>query len=159
VWDPLDVLCTGLGAGAGAGGVVGGASVGGGAGALLGFAAGTAAGGCAAGAAPPVVALAVAPVVAPVVMPALAAGPVLLVGLGAAFVVEKGEWAGCTGAWLLAEWVGAVRANRIPKAAAARALSWALRLVRRERRRRPLSRSVAAGLGSYWSRIRCHQSR
>jgi hypothetical protein len=155
VWDPLDVLCTGLGAGAGAGGVVGGASVGGGAGALLGFAAGTAAG-CAVGATAPVVAPAVAP---PVVMPALAAGPALLVGLGAAFVAEKGEWAGCTGAWLLAEWVGAVRANRIPKAAAARALSWALRLVRRERRRRPLSRSVAAGLGSYRSRIRRHHSR
>jgi hypothetical protein len=155
VWDPLDVLCTGLGAGAGAGGVAGGASVGGGAGALLGFGAGTAARGCAVGATPPVVAPAVAP---PVVMPALAAWPVLLTGLGVALVAEKGEWAGCTGAWLLAEWVGAVRANRIAKAAAASALSWALRQVRRERRRRPLSRSVAAGLGSYVSRIRRHHS-
>jgi hypothetical protein len=150
VWDPLDVLCTGLGAGAGAGGVAGGASVGGGAGALLGFDAGTAAEGCAVGA---------TPVVAPVVAAALAAWPVLLTGLGAAVVAEKGEWAGCTGAWLLVEWVGAVRANRIAKAAAARALSWALRQVRRERRRRPLSRSVAAGLGSYLSRIRRHHSR
>jgi hypothetical protein len=146
VWDPLDVLCTGLGAGAGAGGVAGGASVGGGAGALLGFAAGTAAGGGAVGA-------------ARVVAAALAAWPLLLTGVGVAFVAEKGEWAGCTGAWLLAEWVGAVRANRIAKAAAANALSWALRQVRRERRWRPLSRSVAAGLGSYLSRIRRHHSR
>jgi hypothetical protein len=93
------------------------------------------------------------------VVAARAAWAVLLTGLGVALVAEKGEWAGCTGAWLLVEWVGAVRANRIAKAAAARALSWALRQVRRERRRRPLSRSVAAGLGWYLSRIRRHHSR
>jgi hypothetical protein len=138
------VLCTGLGAGAGAGGVVGGASVGGGAAALLGFGAGAAAEGCAVG--------------APPVALALAAGLVLLNGFGEAPVAEIGDWVGGTGAWLLAEWVGAVRANRIAKAAAARALSWVLRQVRRERRRRPLSRSVAAGLGSYLSRIRRHHS-
>jgi hypothetical protein len=141
--DPLDVLCTALGDGAGAGAVFGGASVGGGAAALLGCAAGTAAGwadACAGG-----VAAAALAVVA-----FLVGLGVLRTGLGATVALaEDCELADCEPVdfavvWLLVACEGAVRANRIANAAAATALSWVVRQVRRERRRRPPSR-VAAG--------------
>jgi hypothetical protein len=137
------VLCTALGDGAGAGAVVGGASVGGGAAALLGFTAGAAAGWAGACAGDRVgAALAVAAF--------LAGLCVLLAGLGVTVAwAEDCEPADCEPAdfapvWLLVACVGAVRANRIANAAAATALSWVVRQVSRERRRRPPSR-VAAG--------------
>jgi len=125
VCDPLDVLCTGLGAGAGAGGVAGGASVGA---ALLGGAAaavaGCAAGVLAAGAAARCVAEWAGVGAAVVAGAVLAAGAAGRVGAGAA----------------LAVWAGALRANSTANAAAVMALSWVARQVSRDRRRSATSR-------------------
>jgi hypothetical protein len=137
VWDPLDVLCTGLGAWAGAGAVVGGASVGRGGAAVAG--AGAAAGWAGAWAGVGLLVLATVRAF----LDALADG----LGVAVAVADEVGA-AGLAGAWLLVVWAGAVRANTIAKVAAARALSWVVRQVRRERRRRPSSLAVPAGVSS-----------
>ena len=130
------MLCTALGDGAGAGAWVGGASVGGGgAAALL---------GCGAGAAAEAWAGAGGRVGAAVAT-VLAGLCVLLAGLGVTVALaEDCAPVDLAAVWLLVACVGAVRANRIAKAAAATALSWVVRQVSRERRRRPPSR-VAAG--------------
>lgn len=44
---------------------------------------------------------------------------------------------GVVAVWLLAVWTGALRANKTAKAAAATALSWVVRQVSLDRRRRP----------------------
>src|SRR4029077_8035690 len=95
------------------------AAAAGAAGALLGLGAGIVAEGRAVG-------------VASTLAPVLTTWPVRLAGLGVAVPVAADcERAGCTGAWLLAAWMGAVRTNRIAKPAAARGLTWGARQGRR----------------------------
>ena len=129
--DPLEMVWTGLGAGAGAGGALGGASVGDGGGALGWAAAG---GGGALGGALWAFFF-------------LAAARCVCVGLGLGLGVWVGEAAGdgLTAVWLLAVWAGALRANRTAKAAAAMALSWVVRQVSLDRRRRPSVRLLPPG--------------
>ena len=128
------MVWTGLGAGAGAGGALGGASVGDGGGALGWAAAG---GGGALGDALWAFFF-------------LAAARCVCVGLGLGLGVWVGEAAGdgLTAVWLLAVWAGAPRANRTAKAAAAIALSWVVRQVSFDRRRRPSARLLPPGSSS-----------
>ena len=122
------MLCTGLGAGAGAGGVLGGARVGDGGGAAAGWvAAGDA---CALGGALRALCF-------------LAACVCVAVGVGVAVGVAAAD--GLTTVWLLAVCAGALRAKRTAKAAAAIALSWVVRQVSRESRRRPWDLLPPAG--------------
>jgi hypothetical protein len=126
------VLCTGLGAGAGAGGVLGGARVGEGGGALAGWAAADD-GGVLGGA---------------LCRFGFLAARCVCVGVGVGLAVGEAAVDGLTVVWLLAVWAGALRANRTANAAAAIALSWVVRQVSRERRRRPSARLPPAGPGS-----------
>ena len=126
--DPLDVVWTGLGAGAGAGGALGGARVGDGGGALgwveggvEGRAAGGAAGALAGGLR---------------CFFFLAAARCVGVGAGLGVCVGEATGDGLTAVWL-AVWAGALRAKSTAKAAAVIALSWVVRQVSLERRRRP----------------------
>ena len=123
------MVWTGLGAGAGAGGVLGGARVGDGGGAL-GWAAagddGTLAGALWA-------------------LFFLAAARCECVGAGLGERVGDAAGDGLTAVWLLAVRAGALRANRTAKAAAAMALSWVVRQVSLDRRRRPSVRLLAPG--------------
>ena len=120
------MLCTGLGAGAGAGGVLGGARVGDGGGAAAGWvAAGDA---CALAGALRALCF-------------LAACVCVAVGVGLGVAAADG----LTTVWLLAVCAGALRAKRTAKAAAAIALSWVVRQVSRESRRRPWDLPPPAG--------------
>ena len=119
------MVWTGLGAGAGAGGALGGARVGDGGGALGWAAAGDA--GALAGALWSFF--------------FLAAARCVCVGVGLGVCAGEAAGDGLTAVWLLAVWAGALRANRTAKAAAVIALSWVVRQVSLDRRRRP---SVAA---------------
>jgi len=121
------VLCTGLGAGAGAGGVLGGARVGDGGGVLGWVEAGD--GGALAAAL--------------WCFGFLAVARWMCVGVGLGVGEAAGD--GLTVVWLLAVCAGAVRANRTAKAAAVIALSWVVRQVSLERRRRPWARLLPAG--------------
>ena len=64
-------------------------------------------------------------------------------GLGVRVGDAAGD--GLTAVWLLAVWAGALRANRTAKAAAAMALSWVVRQVSLDRRRRPSVRLLPPG--------------
>ena len=67
----------------------------------------------------------------------LAAARCVGVGVGLGVCTGEAAWDGLAVVWLLAVWDGAARAKSTAKAAAVIALSWVVRQVSLDRRRRP----------------------